>query len=118
MKKDEQNSNDTTPWKLIQKGCNEHETISKSQSLIFRDKDDIFRTYADAKIKRENKMKILPKLENDPMFQLDKSKKKITIKKPKKLSKTNSFILDKKEWFNSKISNDNDTYFLKNKKNN
>jgi len=52
------------------------------------------------------------------MFQLDKSKKKITIKKPKKLSKTNSFILDKKEWFNSKISNDNDTYFLKNKKNN
>ena len=118
LKKDEQNSNDTTPWKLIQKGCNEHETISKSQSLIFRDKDDIFRTYADAKIKRENKIKILPKLENDPMFQLDKSKKKITIKKPKKLNKTNSFILDKKEWFNSKISNDNDTYFFKNKKNN
>ena len=116
LKKDEQNSNDKTPWRLIKEGCNEHETLTKSQNLIIRDKDDIFRTYADAKIKREKEINILPKLENDSLFQLGKNKKKIIFKGPKKIRKTNSFVLDKKEWFNSKMSNDNDIYFLKTKK--
>ena len=114
LKKDEKNSNDKNPWKLIKDGCNEHEAISKSQHLLMRDKDDIFRKYANAKIKREEVIKKLPRLDSDPLFQIKKSRNKINFvfNKPKKITKTNSFLLDKKDWFNLRMSKDNSSYFL------
>jgi len=114
LKKDEKNSNDKNPWKLIKDGCNEHETISKSQHLLMRDKDDIFRKYANAKIKREEVIKKLPRLDSDPLFQIKKNRNKINFafNKPKKITKTNSFLLDKKDWFNLRMSKDNSSYFL------
>jgi hypothetical protein len=114
LKKDEKNSNDKNPWKLIKDGCNEHETISKSQHLLMRDKDDIFRRYANAKIKREEVIKKLPRLDSDPLFQIKKNRNKINFafNKPKKITKTNSFLLDKKDWFNLRMSKDNSSYFL------
>ena len=114
LKKDEKNSNDKNPWKLIKDGCNEHETISKSQHLLMRDKDDIFRKYANAKIKREEVNKKLPRLDSDPLFQIKKNRNKINFafNKQKKITKTNSFLLDKKDWFNLRMSKDNSAYFL------
>ena len=114
LKKDEKNSNDKNPWKLIKEGCNEHGTISKSQNLMLIDKDEIFRKYTKAKIKREEVIKKLPRLKSDPIFQLKKNKNKINFifSKPKKLLKNNSFLLDKKEWFNLRMSKDNSSYFL------
>ena len=115
LKKDEKGSKDKTPWKLIKEGCNEHETISKSQYLIPIDKDDKFRKYANNKKLREEKLKILPRLDSDPLFQLKKCKQKINFEfnKPKKITKSNSFVFNKKEWFNLKVSNDDNTHFLK-----
>ena len=104
LKKDQKNSNDKSPWKLIKEGANEHETISKSQNLDINDKDEIFRRYTSNKLKREEIIKKLPRLDSDPVFQINKNKRKINFEfnKPK-IIKTNSFILDKKAWFNLKM---------------
>ena len=113
LKKDEKNSNDKTPWKLIKEGCNENETISKSQHLLLRDKDDLLRKYADVKIKREEKIKNLPRLDSDPLFQLKKSSSKINIEfnKPVIIPKNKSFIFNKKEWFSSGETKDENSYY-------
>ena len=118
LKKDEKNSNDKNPWKLLKEGSNEHGTISKSQNLMIGDKDEILRKYANAKIKREEKIKKLPRFDSDPIFQIKKNKNKINFQfnKPKNIIKSDSFLLDKKEWFNLRMSKDNASYFLKNKK--
>ena len=104
LKKDQNNSNDKSHWKLIKEGANEHETISKSQNLDIYDKDEIFRRYTSNKLKKEEIIKKLPRLDSDPVFQINKNKRKINLEfnKPK-IIKTNSFILDKKAWFNLKM---------------
>ena len=107
LKKDEKDSNDKTPWKLIKEGSNEHETITKSQHLIVRDKEDIFRKYAYNKLKREKIIKNLPRLDSEPLFQIKKNKRKSNIEfNSPKIIKSNSFILGKEAWFNTKISNE------------
>ena len=118
LKKDEKNSNDKNPWKLLKEGSNEHGTISKSQNLMNGDKDEILRKYANAKIKREEKIKKLPRFDSVPIFLIKKNKNKINFQfnKPKNIIKSDSFLLDKKEWFSLRMSKDNASYFLKNKK--
>ena len=99
-------NNCRTPWKLIKEGSNEHETLSKSLQTLDINKDDIHKRYAENKIKREKLLKKLPRFDSDPLFKIKKNIRKINFEldKPKKIIKNNSLILDKKKWFNLKIS--------------
>ena len=94
--------NKKSPWEIIKEGSNENENISKNQLTISRDKDDIEKKYIEAKIKKIEEIKKLPRIGSDPFFKINNNKNKINLSEnnqKKLLSNQNSFSMDKKEWF-------------------
>ena len=100
-------NNKKTPWGLIKENTNENESISRHQLTISRDKDEIEKQYIQAKIKRIEEIKKLPRIESDPFFKIKNNIKKINISDNnnfKILKNENSFSMDKKDWFNKNNS--------------
>ena len=94
--------NKKSPWEIIKEGSNENENISKNQLTISRDIDDIEKKYIEAKIKKIEEIKKLPRIGSDPFFKINNNKNKINLSEnnqKKILSNQNSFSMDKKEWF-------------------
>ena len=96
--------NKRSPWEIIKEGSNKNESISKKQLNISKDKEDIEKQYIEAKIKRNEKIKILPRINSDPFFSIKSNKSKINLSdnSSKKLQKEKYFSIDKKEWFKKK----------------
>ena len=103
--------NKKTPWELIKENTNENESISKHQLTISRDKDEIEKQYIQAKIKRIEEIKKLPRIGSDPFFKIKNNISKINISdtNSKILKNENSFSMDKNDWFN-KNNNTNLNY--------
>ena len=91
-------------WDIIKDGCNENENISKKELSISRDKDDIDKKYNEAKIKKIEKIKSLPRIMSDPFFKIKKFNSKISLNgidiNSNKNININSFSMDKYQWFN------------------
>ena len=100
LKIDDINSSDKSPWYLIKEGSNNNETISKNKNSIVRDKNDILRKFIYNKLKRAKIIQNLPRLDNDPIFKINKEKINFQNLRKSKTIKTNSFSSDKKSWFN------------------
>ena len=98
--------NKKTPWELIKENTNENESISKHHLTISRDKDEIEKKYIQAKIKRIEDIKKLPRIGSDPFFKIKNNISKINISdtNSKILRNENSFSMDKKDWFNKNNS--------------
>ena len=100
LKIEDINNSDKSPWHIIKEGVNNNETISKIQDSIVRDKNDILRKFIYNKLKRTKIIKNLPRIDNDPIFKINKEKKIFDNLRKSQTMKTISFSSDKKSWFN------------------
>ena len=93
--------NKKTSWELIKEGSNQNESISKKHLNISKDKEEIEKQYIEAKIKRNEKIKNLPRINSDPFFAIKYNKSKINLSanNSKNMKKDNCFCIDKNEWF-------------------
>ena len=100
LKIEDINNSDKSPWYLIKEGVNNNEAISKNQDSIVLDKNDILRKFINNKLKRTKIIKHLPRIDNDPLFKINKEKKILENLRKSQTIKTSSFSSDKKSWFN------------------
>ena len=100
LKIEDINNSDKSPWYLIKEGVNKNETISKNQDSIVRDKNDILRKFIYNKLKRTKIIKHLQRIDNDPLFIINKKEKILDNLRKSQTIKTSSFSSDKKSWFN------------------
>ena len=65
------------PWEMIKNGVNENQTLKDKKIYLLYDYEDVNKRFKDNEVLRKNKLKNLPKIENEKIFQMNRPVHKI-----------------------------------------